>query len=157
MVYVDLTSALMSLRGQFLGVVVNPSGAGDHMSKVDIHICRVKEMYRTVKIGLPWTLPSTKVKDLVMYCVNQMNLCTTSALHGTMSPRVLFKRVKPNYQKVLLLAFRDYVELCTGTDNMLKEQSAPCIGLYLLGNATGVWQFWNLRSGRYMRHSTRVK
>jgi hypothetical protein len=59
MVYVDPASALMSLRGQFPGVVVDPSGAGDHVPKVDIRIRQIKEMYRTVKSGLPWNLPNT--------------------------------------------------------------------------------------------------
>jgi hypothetical protein len=31
-VYVDPASALMTLRGQFPGVVVDPSGAGEHVS-----------------------------------------------------------------------------------------------------------------------------
>jgi hypothetical protein len=43
-VYVDPASALMSLRGQFPGVLVDASGAGDHVPKVDIRIRRVKEM-----------------------------------------------------------------------------------------------------------------
>ncbi len=156
-VYVDPASALMTLRGQFPGVVVDPSGAGDNVPKVDVQIRRVKEMYRTVKAGLPWSLPSTRVKDLVMYCVSRINLRTTSALHGTVCPRVLFTGVKPNYRKELLLAFGDYVELYMGTDNMSRERSTPCIALYPVGHVTGAWQFWNLCTGRYMRHSTWVK
>ncbi len=157
LVYVDLASALISLRGQFPGVVVDPSGAGDHVPKVDIRIRWVKEMYHTVKSGLPWCLPNTRVKDLVMYCVSRMNLCTTSALQGTVCPRVLFTGVKPNYRKELALAFGDYVELYTGTDNTSRERSTPCIALYPVGNSTGAWQFWNLHSGKYMRHSTWVR
>jgi hypothetical protein len=150
MVYVDPASALMSLRGQFPGVLVDESGAGDHVPKVDIRIRRVKEMYRTVKSGLPWRLPITWVKDLVTYCVSRMNLRMTTALHGTVCPRVLFKGFKPNYRKELSLAFGDYVELYTGTDNTSREHSTSCIALYPVGNATGAWQFWNLHSGRYM-------
>jgi hypothetical protein len=90
MVYVDPASTLMSLRGQFPGVVIDPSGAGDHVLKMDIRIRRVKEMYHTVKAGLPWVLPHTRVKDLVTYCVSRINLHITSALHSTTSPRVLF-------------------------------------------------------------------
>jgi hypothetical protein len=123
MVHVDPVSALMNLRGQFPGVVVEPSGAGDHVPKVDIRIRRVKEMYRTVKAGLPWSLPSARVKDLVIYCVSRINLRTTSALQGTVCPRVLFTGVKPNYHKELSLAFGDYVELYTGTDNTSRERS----------------------------------
>jgi hypothetical protein len=111
MVHVDPASALMILRGQFPGVVVDPSGAGEHVPKVDIRIRRIKEMYRTVKADLPWVLPSTRVKDLMTYCVNQLNLCTTSALHGTLCPRVLCMGVKPSYRNELSLAV--YPMYCT--------------------------------------------
>jgi hypothetical protein len=128
MVHVDPASVLMSLRGQFPGVVVEPSGAGDHVPKVDIRIRRVKEMYRTVKAGLPWTLPGTRVKDLVIYCVSRINLRTTSALQGTICPtRVLFTGVKPNYRKELSLAFGDYVELYMGTDKCHESALLPVL------------------------------
>ncbi len=75
-----------------------------------------------------------------------------------MPESVLFTGIKPNYRKELSLAFGDYVELYKGTDNTSRERSTPCIlALYPVGNATGAWQFWNLRLGRYMRHSTWVK
>jgi hypothetical protein len=96
-VYVDPASGLMSLRTQFPGVVVDPCGAGDFVSEIDIRIRRLKEMYRAVKAGLPWTLPKSRVKDLMMYCVSRINLRRTSALDGTVCPKVLFTGLKPNY------------------------------------------------------------
>jgi hypothetical protein len=106
-VYVDPASGLMSLRTQFSGVVIDPCGAGDHVPKIDIRICRLKEMYCTVKAGpgLPWKLPRSRVKDLIMYCVSRVNLRRTSALDGTVCPKVLFTGLKPNYRKELSLAF----------------------------------------------------
>jgi hypothetical protein len=41
MVYADPVSGLMSLRTQFPGVVIDPCGAGDFVSKIDIRICRL--------------------------------------------------------------------------------------------------------------------
>ncbi len=49
------------------------------------------------------------------------------------------------------------MEVHTGTDNTAGERSAPCVALYPVRNATGTWQFWNLRTRRYMRHSTWVR
>ncbi len=157
LVYVDPASGLMSLRTQFPGIVIDPCGAGDFVSKIDISIRQLKEMYRTVKAGIPWTLPKSRVKDLMMYCVSRMNLRRTSALDGTVCPKVLFTGLNPNYRKELSLAFGDYVEVHTGTDNTSRERSVPCIALYPIGNAMGTWQFWNLRTKRYMRHSTWVR
>jgi hypothetical protein len=91
-----------------------------------------------------------------MYCVSHFNLWHTSALDSTVCPKVLFTGLKPNYRKELSLAFGDYVEVHTGTDNTARERSVPCIALYPVGNATGTWQFWNLCTKRYMRHSTWV-
>jgi hypothetical protein len=113
-------------------------------------------MYRTVKAGLEWKLPKSRVKDLMMYCVSRLNLRRTLALDGTVCPKVLFTGLKPNYRKELSLAFGDYVEVYTGTDNTSRERSVPCIALYPVGNATGTWQFWNLHTKRYVRHSTWV-
>jgi hypothetical protein len=155
--YVDPASGLMSPRTQFPGVVIDPCGAGDHVPKIDIHIRRLKEMYHRVKAGLPWTLPRSQVKDLMMYCVSCVNLRRTSALDGTVCPKVLFTGLKPNYRKELSLAFGDYVEVYSGTDNTSRERSVPCIALYPVGNATSTWQFWNLHTKRYMRHSMRVR
>jgi hypothetical protein len=156
LVYVDPASGLMSLRTQFPGVVIDLCGAGDHVSKVDIRICRLKEMYRTVKAGLSWALPKSRVKDFMFYCVSRMNIWRKSALDGTVCPRVLFTGLKPSYRKELSLAFGDYVEVHAGTDNTSRERLVPCKALYPIGNSTGTWQFWNLRTKRYMRHSTWV-
>jgi hypothetical protein len=89
LVYVDPASGLMNLRTQFPGVVIDPCGAGDHVSKIDIRIRRLKEMYRTVKAGLPWVLPKSRVKDLMIYCLSHMNIQRTSALDGTVCPRIV--------------------------------------------------------------------
>jgi hypothetical protein len=62
LVYVDPENGMMSLCTQFPGVVIVPCGAGDFVSKIDIHIRRLKEMYHAVKAGLPWTLPKLQVE-----------------------------------------------------------------------------------------------
>jgi hypothetical protein len=122
LVYIDPASGLMSLCTQFPGVVIDPCGAGDYVPKIDIRIRQLKEMYRTVKAGLAWNLPKSQVKDLIMYCVSRINLRRTSALDGTVCPKVLFTGLKPNYRKELSLAFGDYVEVHTGTDNTSLER-----------------------------------
>jgi hypothetical protein len=54
----------------FENVVIDPSGAGDYVPKVDTKIRRIKEVYRGVKSDLPWKLPPMLVKDLVAYAVS---------------------------------------------------------------------------------------
>jgi hypothetical protein len=50
-------------------VVIDVGDAEDYVSKVDVKIRRIKELYRSVKVGLPWKLPPSLVKDLVAYTI----------------------------------------------------------------------------------------
>ncbi len=69
MAYTDPQSVFRSLTMQYPGEVINVGGAGDYVSKVDAKTWRIKELYRSVKSGLPWRRPPSLVKDLVAYTV----------------------------------------------------------------------------------------
>jgi len=101
----------VALRTQFPGVIIDVGGARDFVAKVDAKIRRIKDMYRAVKAGLPWSLPKSRAKDLVAYSVSRLNNRGTTALSGSLSPRVLFTGTKPNYKKEFSISFGDYVEL----------------------------------------------
>jgi hypothetical protein len=70
MVHTDPQSAFRALTRSFPEVVIDVGGTGDYVAKVDAKICRIKEIYRSVKPGLKWKLPPTMVKDLVAYAVS---------------------------------------------------------------------------------------
>jgi hypothetical protein len=152
-VHTDPQSASRALTTQFPGVIIDVGGAGDYVSKVDVKIRSIKELYRSVKAGLPWKLPPTLVKDLVMYAVSHINICHTTALNVNVCPKVLFTGLCVNYKKELSLAFGDYAEVYDGMDNMAHSHSVPCIALYLCNNMTGSWIFLNLSTKQYIRHS----
>jgi hypothetical protein len=151
--HIDPQSAFQGLRMQFPGVVIDVGDARDYVAKVDAKIRRVKEIYHSVKAGLAWSLPVSRVKDLVAYSVSRINLWRTSALQGTLSPRVLFTGRKLSYKKELSLAFGDYIEVHASTTNTSKEHSVPCIALHPCANLTGTWNFWSLSSKQYLRRS----
>lgn len=157
MVHVDPASAFRAIRTQFPGTYIDVGGAKDFVEKVDAKIRRIKETYRSVKAGLSWSLPNSRVKDLVAYCVSRLNNRRTTALSGKLSPRVLFTGAKPNYKKEFSLSFGDYVELYNGTTNTSAERSVGGIALYPLGNSTGSWQFWCFASKSYVRRSSWTK
>ena len=104
-IYTDPAKGFTSLVGAFPGVVLDPSGAGDHVAKADAKIRRIKELHRSVKNGLPWKLPATMVKDLVAYVVARINIKRTTAINQNVCPRVLFTGIKVNFKKELELAF----------------------------------------------------
>jgi hypothetical protein len=47
-IMVDPHKSLVSLQGAFPGVEIDPSGAGDHLDKIDTKIRRLKELMRCV-------------------------------------------------------------------------------------------------------------
>jgi hypothetical protein len=69
-VYMDPHSWFRAMTQDFPGVEIDIGGKGDHVSKVDMKIRRIKETYRKVKHGLPWKLLQEFVKDLVAYAVS---------------------------------------------------------------------------------------
>jgi hypothetical protein len=152
-VYVDPQTGFRAIKDMFPGVLIDDSGAADHVPKIDVRIRRLKEIYRAVKNGLPWNLPIHMVKYLVAYAVGRMNIRRTSSLSTNMSPYRLFTGTRINYKKSLALAFGDYCEVFDGSDNTSKSRSLPCIALHPCNNATGSWQFLNIMTGVTIRRS----
>ena len=150
-IYTDPAKGFTGLIGAFPGVLVDTSGAGDNIPKFDAKIRRIKKLYRSVKNGLPWTLPLGMIKDLVAYALSRLNICRTTALNENVCPKVLFTGMKVNYKRELEIAFGDYCEVNNGTDNTSASRSVPCIALYPANNSTGSWEFMNLTT------KTRVK
>jgi hypothetical protein len=66
-VHMDPQSAFRMLTTQFPGVVIDIGGAGDYVSKVDAKIHRIKELYWSVKAGLPWKLPPERLPEGIIY------------------------------------------------------------------------------------------
>jgi hypothetical protein len=156
-VHCDPQSAFRSITTQFPGVVIDPSGAGDCVPKVDQKIRRIKEIYRCVKSGLLWRLPIILVKNLVAYAVARINILHTTAINQTVVPRVLFMGIRVDFNKELSLAFGDYCEVYNGTDNTSRSRTVPCIALHPCNNATGSWTFYNLHTNVRIRCSQWTK
>jgi len=135
----------------FPGVAIDVGGANDYVAKVDAKICRIKETYRNVKLGLPWKLPKVLVKDLIAYVVSRLNIRRTTALSENVSPRVLFTGAPVDYKKELQVAFGDYVEAYEGTDNTSRARSSACIALHPAGNLSGSWVLWKIETRTRVR------
>ena len=98
-IYTDPARGFEGLVGTFPGILVDTSGAGDNVPKVDAKIRRIKELFLGVKNTLPWELPKAMVKDLVAYTVARLNIRRTTALSENECPKVLFTGVKVNLKK----------------------------------------------------------
>jgi hypothetical protein len=156
-VYVDPQSGFRALKNLFPGVLIDDGGASDYVPKIDSKIKRIKELYRAVKNGLPWRLPTPLIKHLVCYAVGRLNIRRTASLASNLSPYRLFTGTRVNYKKSLQLAFGDYVEVFDGSDNTSRSRTIPCIALHPCNNSTGSWEFLNLVSGNRVRRSNWCK
>ena len=103
-------------------------------------------MCRCIKESLPWQLPKTLVKGLVAYGVARINILHTTAINLNVCPKVLFTGIKVNYSKELDLEFGAYAGVYDGADNTVRGQTITCIALYPCNNATGSWEFLNLKT-----------
>jgi len=156
-IYSDPQSAFRGLTNKFESMEVDTGGAEDFVPVFDAKIRRIKEVYRSVKASLKWTLPPILVKELVAYCVSRMNVQRTSAINQNVAPRVLFTGMKVDYRMELELRFGEYCEVYDGTDNTSRARSIPCVALYPCNNAAGSWAFMNLLSKKIVRRSQWVK
>ena len=158
--HLDPQPGFTPLVGQFPGVEIDISGAGDHLDKVDIKIRRLKETIRSVHANLPWNLPNSNVQDMVKYAVTRMNMRRTASRISNIAPRVAFTGIRPNYKKEFELSFGEYVECydptCTSRDAE-RDRTLPCIALYSISNANGSWSLLNIHTNEYITRSTWTK
>jgi len=161
-VMVDPHKSLVALQGAYPGVEIDPSGAGDHLDKIDTKIRRLKELMRCVIADLPYALPRERVKDLVIYGVTRLNIRSTKALNDEASPRVRLTGFKPDFKHEFGLAFGDYAEVYDPkskdeSNNVNIPRTEPCVALYPSTNKNGSWVFYNLNTKAYVRRSQWTK
>jgi hypothetical protein len=158
-IHMDPQPALSALVGQFPGVEIDISGAGDCLDKVDAKMRRMKETIRSVNAGLPWKLPSSKIKDLVTFATVRINARRTTSNTTAVAPRVAFTGRKINYKKEYELAFGTYCECYDPkviSNDAERDRTEPCIALFPAVNANGSWVFLNLKTNKYVRRSNWV-
>jgi len=157
--FVDPFKALVALRGSIPGVEVQPTGAGDHLPRLDIRIRRLKEMARSVLNSLDYKLPLSFVNQLVTFCVSRLNVQTTSSLVGNWSPRVRMTGRKVDFKKEYALTFGEYVEARNpqAVSNSMAPRTDPCIALYPTLNVNGSWKLYNLRTKKIVSRSQYTK
>jgi hypothetical protein len=156
-VYTDPHSTFRAMTEDFPGVEIDPGGKGDYVPQVDAKIRRIKDTYRKVQKGLPWTLPHVLVEDLVGYAVSRLNARRTTSLEGNVCPKVLFTGRPLEFKKEFGLASGDYVEAYEGTTNTMTERSTTCIALCPANNSTGAWVLWKMATRSRIRRSNWVK
>ena len=161
---VEPQSAVAAVQGRVPGLNVDVTGAGDHVTELDVRMRRVQELMRCTNSTLPWKLPRDLVRDLVTYATKRLNIRGTKANNSLVAPKVAFTGRKVDYARELSIGFGDYVE-CTvppprtrgkkgvpGTqgkrNDPLISRTHPCIALYPVGNQHDSWCFFDMTTAQ---------
>jgi hypothetical protein len=133
----DGEGAIASLKSELNanGIVVNPSGPGQHVPDIERKIREVKERMRTVLHSLPFTLPQSLLAWLVYYAVRQINIVIHSGGPSGVSPREAFLGVKTDFTRDCRVGFGDYLEATNPHthDNSMAARTQACIALLPIG------------------------
>jgi len=149
-VRVDRHGSLSKLVGRLPGIKVDVTGAGDHVERAENRIRTVKEKIRTAAMPLPYRLPVKQLKELVFFCVKRLNSQPGVNSSEHHCPRVQLTKVKIDFEKEYRVGFGEYVEArnpAATSNDALEERTESCIALWPVGNRTGSWTLFNLRTG----------
>lgn len=155
-IHTDPAKALSALKGKFPGVVVDNTGAGDHVVELENRWKTFKERVRAVKADLPFKVPFDRVDDLLRYVVSRFNLNLSSTTADGVCARVRFLERKVDAARELNLCFGDYCEVSdknadSPNTNVYRTQSS--IALWPYGNDNDSWEFLNLETNKTIKRS----
>jgi hypothetical protein len=126
-IYSDGEGAIAKLKSQFnaLGIEVDISGSGGHVSRVERRILVLKERVRAHLLGrLPFALNILGLSLLILFCIPRLNYQHTSTRTGGLTPREAFIGQRVAAEKDFRATFRDsviYTEPYSTNDGLAKE------------------------------------
>ena len=134
-----------------LGIELDVSGAGGHVSRIERRIRMIKERVRAhIAHKLPYTLTTLGIA-MVLFCVSRINFQALRSRDGGPCPRELFSGMRVDRGKDFRVAYGDYVQ-CTvaNTDNSMSARTEDCIVVLPTGNRTGTVKMLSLTTGRFV-------
>jgi Zinc knuckle len=150
-IYSDGEGAIAKIKPHLnlLGIEVDISGAGGHVSRIERRIRVVKERVRAHINGrLPFALTITGLSWLILYCISRLNYQHTSTRPGGLTPREAFTGQRVAADKDFRAAFGDsviYSEPYSTSD--MKSRIGQGIVYLPTGNRTGSVKCLNLVTG----------
>ena len=133
-----------------LGIEVDISGAGGHVSRVERRIQVIKERVRAHICGrLPFTLTLMGLSMLILYCASRLNYQHSGTRPGGLSPREAFSGQRVDGSRDFRVAFGDYVQSTTpNTNNTMTSRTDDCIAMLPTGNRTGSVKMFSIATGK---------
>jgi len=154
--HADEEGAIASLATELAGshgVIVNPSGPGQHVPVVERKCREMKERARSIYHSLPFNLTVSLVVWLVLFVTRSVNMTVHKGGPMGVSPREAFLGVKLDYDRDCRVAFGDYIEATDPYgDNTLKPRTQACIALLPIGTQ-GTIQCLSLSTGKIIKRN----
>jgi hypothetical protein len=145
-IYSDGESAIAKLKSQLnaLGIEVDISGAGGHISRVENVFVSSKKVFElTCKAGFYSSILGLSL--LILFCISRLNYQHTSTRPGGLTPREAFTGQRVAAEKDFLAAFGDSVIY---TEPYSTNEGIGQGIVYLpTGNRTGSIKCLNLATG----------
>lgn len=152
-VFIEPTPTALAMVGSAGDVVVQPTGAGEHLDKLDRSVRSVKEIARAVKSSLVFKkIPKVIEPDLPIYAGTRFNSRSSTGKVSSIAPKVEMTGRKI-HKRDFEAGFMDYCEVFVGSDNTMSERTHPGLMLYPLHNASGAWRIFDLRTRRKLVRS----
>jgi hypothetical protein len=138
-IVVDPERALVKAARQLEGVTITEVGPGDHVVDAENFIMVLKNIARCVIHGLPWNLPPSLVKPLILFAVRRRNGLICDAT-GEIPLETSFGE-KVDWGKEFQFGFGDLVECYVKPKktNQMVERTVSGIALYPVGRV-GAWR-----------------
>lgn len=135
---------------KMLGIEVDISGAGGHVSRVERRIRTIKERVRAhISHKLPYCLSTLGIAMLVLFCASRINFQASRSRVDGPSPRELFTGRRADAKLDFRAGYGEYAQ-CTvpNTDNSMSARTDDCIVMLPTGNRTGTVKMMSLTTGR---------
>lgn len=158
-IWTDREGAIIALRNDLMevGIRVEPVTASRHVPGIEVRIRIIKERCRAILNSLPFLLPRSLLKYLVMYVTSRINLIPSEAVRTDhVSPREAFLGRRVDFNIDCRIAFGECVQIRTDTkpSNTMAPRTEMAIAMGPKESAIGSVLFWVWRSKKIIERDS---
>ena len=146
-VYADGEGGIDAIKDYIKKVAqYNPAGPEQHVPVIERTIRTIKERVRAILCGLPYTLPSSLLPDLLSYVVRALNMIPKQHSTDNLCAREKLTGRKIDAKRDLRIEFGQYVQAKEPNiiTNSMSDRTEGCIALLPKNTSTGSVEFLKL-------------
>ncbi|KAL7447969.1 hypothetical protein ACHAXS_000114, partial [Conticribra weissflogii] len=144
-----------AVRDKVPGIVVNTTGANEHVWEIEQKIRVIKERAQGMLTTHPFKmLPKRILIELIYFHVLWMNAFPVrNGISERFLPRELVLNQKLDFKKHCKIPFGSYCEVNDEPTplNLMTARTSPAIALGPTGNFQGTYKFFSLKTGKLLK------